>query len=264
MSSGSNSSSGKDAPIFVPFGATILRHEVVASTQDIARSLVLSSPTDSTGTVVTATCQTQGRGRRGRVWYAPRGANVCMTVIAPAVPFSRVWETALVAGVAVAEGILSATGGAAKPRLRFPNDVLLNGKKAAGVLVETAPVAGDARRAVPLIGIGVNVRDADLPPEVSAIATSLERATGNGYAVTEVETAVLERLTVNWQAWEQGATWERWRAFADPILRRNFIFDGRTVPCRVVDMDAEGTVTLETPEGEMRRLHASQVILGED
>ena len=243
------------------FGEPILRHDVVGSTQDVARDLALNSA--AAGTVVTANFQTHGRGRRGRAWYAPAGANVCLTAIAPPVPGADAWQVALVAGLAVAEGIAATAG--VRTHVRFPNDVLVGGSKIAGVLVET--VAGRDGCVIPLIGLGVNVNIAEFPPEVRAIATSLERVSGVHHDVVSVEQAVLRRLGLCWDEWTYGglaATLERWKPLHDPEARRLFVLDAVPVPCRVRDLAPDGTLTIETPQSVLHRLPAAAIVFGEE
>ncbi len=241
------------------FGEPLLRRDVVGSTQDVARELALRG--GPPGAVVTARFQTRGRGRRGKTWYAPEGANVCLTAVAPPVPVAAAWQVAVVAGLAVAEAVIETAGLPA--RVRFPNDVLLGGAKLAGVLVETMPPADG--RAVPLIGIGINVNVAEFPPEVRATATSLRKATGVPHDVAGVETALLRRLGTLWQGWECGglvSLLPRWRSLLDPDARRTFVVDDQPVVCRVLDLAPDGTVTVETDAGRVCETPAAAVMLG--
>lgn len=249
-----------------------LRYDLIGSTQDIARALVRPGG-DYFGAVVTARRSSAARGRQGRAWHVPPGANVCLTTVLPPVPLAEAWKIALVAGVSVAEGIRRAVPSAA-PLLRFPNDVQLGGGKVAGVLVESVPepgAASTAGRIIPLLGVGVNVHAAPLPEEIAARATSLEAATGVSVAVEAVEAALLERLSVRWEEWRGSGGFDSilaaWRMLADPDARRTFRFSENNDPltvCRIVDVDSDGRVTLEAPDGQRRSLHAGAVILGED
>jgi BirA family biotin operon repressor/biotin-[acetyl-CoA-carboxylase] ligase len=242
----------------VTFGEPLLRYDVVGSTQDIARDLAARGA--RAGAVVTARFQTHGRGRRGRVWYAPEGANVCLTAIAPPVAAADAWQISPVAGLAVAEGVNEVASVPA--RVRFPNDVLAGGLKLAGVLVETMPPADG--RVVPLIGIGINVNTAEFPPPVRALATSLFRLTGVGHDVASVETALLRRLGALWQEWEQGGLaclLARWKALLDPGARRTFLMDGRPVVCRVLDLAPDGTVTVQAVAGMVCKIPAAAIVL---
>ena len=152
---------------------------------------------------MTAAAQTAGRGRQGRTWSAPPGrALLCSLVLrdAAAAPFLP-----LVAAVAVAE----ACGPAA--RIKWPNDVLLDGRKVAGILAEGAPQEGWA-----VLGIGVNVAvdPADLPPELHATAATLGRAPADVEPFLAELLAALERAL----ALPASAVLDAWRA-RDALLR---------------------------------------------
>ena len=115
------------------------------------------------GTLVTAAEQTAGRGRQGRSWSAPPGRSLLCSVVIREPP--RLLP--LAAGVAVAE-VAAAAG--APARLKWPNDVLVDGRKLAGILVEGRP---QDRWAVVGVGLNVAVREADFPPELRGLAATL-------------------------------------------------------------------------------------------
>lgn len=240
------------------FGHPIFRYDSVGSTQDVARELVERGAAPP-GSVVTARAMTAGRGRQGRAWHTPPGASVCLTAVFPPIALADAWQLSFVAGLAVADAI--APPGAARP-LRFPNDVLLGGKKVAGVLIEMAG-------SVPLVGVGVNVRAAPLPAEIAARATSLEAFTGTEAAVPDVEARVLLSLGVRFDEWTSGgfaATVASWTQRADLSEGRRFVLQGAPTLCRVVQLLPSGMVMLEAVAdgGAQHSLHAAQVILGDD
>jgi BirA family transcriptional regulator, biotin operon repressor / biotin---[acetyl-CoA-carboxylase] ligase len=115
--------------------------------------------------------QTAGRGRQGRVWVSPAGENLLFSVLVRvACPPSRLPPIALVAGLAVRDAVATAAP-EARPVIKWPNDVLVEGKKLAGVLVE-AITAGSRVLAV-VIGVGINVHTRDFPEELAGRATSV-------------------------------------------------------------------------------------------
>jgi BirA family transcriptional regulator, biotin operon repressor / biotin---[acetyl-CoA-carboxylase] ligase len=246
------------------FGKPLHNYETVLSTQDVARDLLHQGAV--AGTVVSAGHQTHGRGRQGRFWFQKPNAHVCMTVIAPPVELSVAWQLSILVGIAVTEGI--ALVSEARPNVRFPNDIYLEGRKLGGILIETVPT--DRKEYVtPLVGIGVNVNitEEEFPENLREHATSLLRATGHEHLVNLVRTAILSRLEVYWQTFEVGG-WEtlilpRWTALTAPGAYRTFLLNNRPTPCRVVQVEANGTVTLETENGKQYSLHAAQVILGD-
>ena len=127
-------------------------YKTVPSTMDVAREKAIGG--NEAGSVVMAEFQTQGRGRQGRGWFAPPGANVCMTAIGWPVATHEAWQIALLAGVAAAEGVRAVTSLPAG--VRFPNDIYLAGRKLGGILVETVPHPKQGF-VTPLVGIGINV-----------------------------------------------------------------------------------------------------------
>ncbi len=246
------------------FGKPLHHYETVLSTQDVARDLLSQGAVP--GTVVSAGHQKQGRGRHGRTWFQKPNAHVCMTIIAPPVKLNVAWQLSLLVGVAVTEGITLVSE--ARPCVRFPNDVYLDGRKLSGILIETAP-ADDKEWVTPLVGIGVNVNIAreEFPEELQDRVTSLFCATAHEHLVSLIRTAILSRLEVYWKTLEDGG-WEtiilpRWRQLADFSDYRTFVINNRPIPCRLIQMQASGAITLETESGKQHTLHAAQVILGD-
>lgn len=152
-----------------------------ASTNDDARAAAAAGAPH--GAAFLADAQTRGRGRGGRSWHSPPGENLYLSVVLrPAVPASGVAPIALVMGLAVASVVerrlaparrVGAPADLAVPevRLKWPNDVLVGGRKLAGILVE-AQLRGESVSSV-IVGVGLNVRTRSFPPELSARATSL-------------------------------------------------------------------------------------------
>jgi BirA family biotin operon repressor/biotin-[acetyl-CoA-carboxylase] ligase len=123
------------------------------------------------GAVWVAESQTAGRGRQGRAWVSPRGENLLFSVLLRlGCPPARLPPLALVAGLAARDAIARAAPGV-EVRIKWPNDVVVGGKKIAGVLVE-AILQGSRVEAV-VVGIGVNVHTRDFPEDIAARATSL-------------------------------------------------------------------------------------------
>lgn len=148
----------------------------VASTQDLARELARGGA--GHGEVVVAERQTAGRGRLGRSWHSPAGVNFYGTfILRPAIPLAQVAPLSLVAGVAVAEALETVAPKIVS--LKWPNDVWLNGRKAAGLIAEAVTDSNHRLTSV-LLGIGINLNLAaeDLPPDLRDKATSVLIATG--------------------------------------------------------------------------------------
>ena len=152
------------------------------------------------GAVAVAEEQTEGRGRLGRAWYAPPGASVLVSVnLAPPVETARLPELSVVAGIAVAEAIAAVTG--IHPELRFPNDLLIDGRKVAGILAE----ARDGRIVLG-IGINANIPEAEFPDGVDTPPTSLLVVTGEVVDRARLLAEVLLELERGYDAWVSEAS----------------------------------------------------------
>jgi BirA family transcriptional regulator, biotin operon repressor / biotin---[acetyl-CoA-carboxylase] ligase len=147
------------------------------------------------GAVAMTDEQTEGRGRLGREWVAPAGSSVlCSVLLRPEVPTPRLPELSVVAGRACAEAIAAVTG--LEPTVKLPNDVLVGGRKAAGILAE----ASEGRV---VLGIGINVhQDAgELPAGTDPPATSLDLESGAPVARRDLVVALLDRLERGYDEW---------------------------------------------------------------
>jgi BirA family transcriptional regulator, biotin operon repressor / biotin---[acetyl-CoA-carboxylase] ligase len=210
-----------------------------SSTNDRARALAAAGAPH--GTLVTASAQTAGRGRQGRSWSGPPGrALLCSLLLRDYDPLLP-----LRAGLAVAD----LAGDAA--RVKWPNDVLLDGRKLAGILVEARP---QERWAVVGIGVNVAVSLSDLPPELHQTAGTL------GRSPAEVEpflASLLSSLDVR-LAEPASSIVEAFRA-RDALLGREITWSGGSGQANGID--EEGRLVVEGPDGRVV-LDAGEVHLG--
>jgi BirA family biotin operon repressor/biotin-[acetyl-CoA-carboxylase] ligase len=164
----------------------------IASTPSTQLLLTADAPE---GAVVVADEQTAGRGRLGRRWFAPAGTSLlCSVQLRPPVDPQRLPELTGVAAQAAAEAIKAVAGLA--PEIKEPNDLLLGGRKVAGVLAEARE-----ERVVLGVGINVNIAAADLPSEVDLPATSLLVESGRTFDRAELLVELLGRLEQRYDAW---------------------------------------------------------------
>jgi BirA family transcriptional regulator, biotin operon repressor / biotin---[acetyl-CoA-carboxylase] ligase len=221
-------------------GTPRLHLRVTSSTSDRARELAMAGAPH--GALVTAAEQTAGRGRQGRTWSAPPGSALLMSLILRGAPPLL----PLAAAVAVAE----ACGDDA--RIKWPNDVLLDGRKVAGILAEGRPAEGWV-----VLGIGVNVAVApqDLPPELHATAATLARPRS---AVEPFLSDLLGGLG-DVLGLAGGALLERWRA-RDALAGREISWAAGRGIARGVD--GEGRLIVALPGGGQTTLDAGEVHLG--
>jgi BirA family transcriptional regulator, biotin operon repressor / biotin---[acetyl-CoA-carboxylase] ligase len=177
------------------FGSGVYRYtQLSPSTQ---RMLAEDEPE---GAIAVAEEQSEGRGRLGRSWHAPAGTSLLFSLLLrPGVESSRLPELSLVAGGAVAEAIADVTG--VDPVIKFPNDVLIGGRKVAGVLAESSE-----GRVVLGVGINVNQTLEQLPPGAQTEPTSLQLVLGAPVDRALLLAAVLARLESAYDAWVSGTS----------------------------------------------------------
>ncbi|HET7753689.1 MAG TPA: biotin--[acetyl-CoA-carboxylase] ligase [Anaeromyxobacteraceae bacterium] len=150
-------------------GQVLHCHEAVPSTNDVAKQLAEEGAGD--GEVVIAESQTAGRGRRGRAWVSPPRKNLYLSaIIRPDLPPQRAPEVTLVASVAVCEAVRQAGVDAL---IKWPNDVIVNGRKVAGILLEMAAEMDRVQWLVIGIGVNLNGGPGDLPDDLRDTATSV-------------------------------------------------------------------------------------------
>ncbi len=171
----------------------IKQYDTIDSTSLEARRLIHQG--SGHGTVVTAQSQTAGRGRLNRTWDSAKGAGIWFSVVLePKVPMEQMSLYSFVAAVAVAEGICETSG--LTVQVKWPNDVLVNGRKVCGILLELVAERNQPVRLI--IGIGINATQqlTDFPEEVQRKATSLAMETGRAIDRQQVLEAVLRWLNV--------------------------------------------------------------------
>ena len=219
----------------------------VDSTQATAFALAADGARD--GTVVVAEYQASGRGRRGRAWEAAPGQSLLATLLVrPRLPAAQWPGYSLVAAVAVAETLARTAALAA--RLKWPNDVLIAGRKIAGILLESRALGNSA--AVVAVGIGINLAQRAFPAALAARATSVAIEAGRAVERDTMLSALLETFD-GWRGRLEGEGMSpvraRWLALADTIGRRVTV-DGVTGVA--VDIDLDGALVLEGAGGRHR------------
>ena len=232
----------------------IIRFGPVDSTQNVAWGLVDENVAD--GTVVTAESQHDGRGRRGRQWHDEPGASLAASIILrPRLAVPALGGLSFAAALAVAEALESQAGLA--PRLKWPNDVLVDRRKIAGILLESRATPAP----VVVVGVGINLAQKVFPAALADRATSVALAGGRAVSAETLLDAVVRTLDV-WRRRLEDDGFEplrqRWRALADTLGRRVTI-DG--VEAVAVDLDADGALLVRR-DGAVQRVVAGEVTEG--
>ncbi|HZA50552.1 MAG TPA: biotin--[acetyl-CoA-carboxylase] ligase [Myxococcaceae bacterium] len=230
-------------------GRAIHYFESLPSTNESAHRLAQEGA--SHGEVVIAEQQTAGRGRRGRSWISPAGVNLYFSVVLrPELSPQRAPELTLAAAVAVAETLREAGAPAA---IKWPNDLLVEGRKIAGILAEMAAEGDNLSFVVMGVGVNLNGRDADFPPELASVATSLMETRGERVPRALFTAALWTRLE-RWLDVHQESGFARvrdaWRALSN-TLGQDVLVKTETREFRGVaeDIDDTGALLVRTPDG---------------
>ena len=224
----------------LPDGWTLVALDTVGSTNDEAARLADGGAPE--GTVVWARQQQGGRGRRGRSWASPPGNLYSSTILRPECPAARAAELGFVAALAVGDLVPRSRA----IRLKWPNDVLVDGGKIAGILLESA-IAQDGRVEHVVAGIGVNVSFAPQLAEMRYPGASLG---GSVEAALEGLTRAFAARLAQWRRDGFGVVREAWLAQAGPLGAEVDVRLGEgLVRGRFAGLDHEGALLLDTADG---------------
>mgnify|MGYP003940803489 FL=1 len=240
-------------------------YERVESTQDIAREWALADPNLPNGAVVIAEEQTAGRGRQGRRWVSPPGSSVmCSVVLRPHIAPERLPRLTIAGGLAVVQTLLPILPPDAIA-LKWPNDVLVNGRKVCGILTE-ATWTGDQLGAV-ILGIGLNVRVNFAGTELEGIAGSLEPELGRPVDRHALLANLLGHVYRQATRVHDPALIDDWRRWLRTLGRRVTVFpqaeESEAYPATAEDVDDTGALIVRLDTGERRRIVAADVGLAE-
>lgn len=222
----------------------VQHHDSIGSTSDEAKRLAAEGAPH--GTAVHADAQMTGRGRFGKTWHSPPGNLYLSVVLRVDIPPARGGELSFVAALAVADAVDALLPKHTRATLKWPNDVLVDGGKIAGILVEQS----DGAR---IVGIGVNILEA---PRNAPYKTTTIAAAGGLATVDGARDILLERLESRVDGWIEEGFWPvrlAWLARAHPIgttLRANA--GGRVETGTFGGLDEDGALLLDTEEGRKR------------
>lgn len=207
------------------------------------------------GAVVAAGAQTSGRGRMARAWYSPPDVNLYFSLLLrPAVEPGRAASLPLVMGLAVAEA-LAALAPEIRPLIKWPNDILINGRKVCGILCEMQAETDCVRHIIPGVGVNVNLTREQLPAELLARATSLRIESGRAFSRAAVLAAILNRFEPLYDRWCAEGFGPLIAAVAarDALLGNVVTLEqgGRRLEGRAAGLLPDGALLLETADGRV-------------
>lgn len=242
------------------FGNRLRILEKTESTQNEAAAWAKEGVPE--GAVVLAEEQTGGRGRQGHVWHSPAGKGVWMSIILrPRIPLPYTPHLTLLGAVAMFRAMKKLTS--APLGIKWPNDILADGKKVAGILLESAAEDERLLYVIAGIGISVNLDSADFPDELQERATSLKIVTGQEVDRASLVAACLQELEQLYRLYEEegfGPIRTLWEA-QSITLGRQMTIDTPQGPLQgvAVGLDQSGALLLKDKTGTVQKVFSGDV-----
>lgn len=238
-------------------------YEQVGSTNDLARDWQMANPYIPSGTVVIANSQIGGRGRLAREWITPPNQAIAMSVVLRLnLEPKQMQRITMMAGLAVAESIRDVLpdANADDISLKWPNDVMLDSKKLAGILAEAIWYGNELQAVILGIGVNINVDFAETP--LADIATSLHQYSPTPIYRIDLIPRILDHLD-KWESRLQSDilrdTWRAWLNMLDKPVRLKTELRG-VVEGIAEDVDADGALLIRTSDGQLERVTAGEIL----
>ncbi|HEY5909565.1 MAG TPA: biotin--[acetyl-CoA-carboxylase] ligase [Verrucomicrobiae bacterium] len=244
-------------------GRDIRVFQQTTSTNDVVEKLARDDVKE--GVVVFAESQTSGRGRLGRKWVSPAGKGLWFSLLLrPEFRPQQATQLTVASGTALRRAIEAVTG--LKAEIKWPNDVLVGGKKVAGILTEMNGELDRIKYVILGIGIDVNLSASDWPAELRRTATSLKIQLGRTVsraALAVVVLAELDEAYARVMAGEFGVLANEWEAHCATLGREVTIRTGqREIRGRAESLGEDGALLLRTEHGHLERIVGGDVTLG--
>ncbi|MDP4170368.1 MAG: biotin--[acetyl-CoA-carboxylase] ligase [Bacillota bacterium] len=241
-------------------GKNIDYHECVDSTQKIANQLSYNGVAD--GTVVIAEEQLAGRGRMDRKWHSPKYTGIWMSIILrPNIPPTKAPQLTLLTAVAVVQAIQETTG--LFPQIKWPNDILINGKKVTGILTELQAEADRIHSVIIGIGINVNQREDDFPIELQSIATSLSIQKGAKISRADLTRNIFKHLEKLYFIYLQKGfapiklLWESYATSIGKSIKARTLT--KVIEGKALGITDDGVLKIEDENGEIHLVYSADI-----
>ena len=243
-------------------GRDIRVFEQTGSTNDVVEKLARDGVRE--GVVVFAESQTKGRGRLGRRWISPARKGLWFSVLLrPNLRPQAATQLTVAAATALVRAIRQQTELA--PEIKWPNDILLRGRKVAGVLTELSAELDHVKHITLGIGVDVNLNASEFPPELRKLATSLKIEAGRHLNRADLATAILRELDRDYErirSHQFAQLADQWEEQCVTLGRRVSIHMGeRTLQGLAESLDDDGALLLRTEHGRLERIVGGDVML---
>jgi len=235
--------------------------ETLPSTNDLAKEL--GSRNAPEGTLVVAESQSRGRGRLGRDWDSPPGLGLYVSLLLrPPLPPTEMPRITLTAAVAVVRALKRAAGLA--PGIKWPNDLLVSGKKVGGILTEMETESDRIRHLV--VGLGLNVNNREFPPPLHRTATSLALAAGTAFSRRLILQAWLEEFEALYDLFlnqDFPVILEQWRQYNVTLGQTVTVRQGpREISGLALEVAEDGALLVQQKTGEIIRVTSGEIAPG--
>ena len=216
----------------------------LSTTMDTARELARKGAEE--GTVIMAGTQTAGKGRIGRSWFSPEGSLAMSVILKP--PLKNLPQLIMIASLAVVSAIRTVSG--LDAAIKWPNDVMIKGRKVCGILIENEVEEGKVNYADIGIGINANFEPAD-HPEIADISTGLSHESGRQISVVQLAAAVIDELERLYIAARNGDPVHRdWRRHMETLGKRIKVDTGQSIEHGIAEsVNENGNLILRRDDG---------------
>jgi len=243
-------------------GRRVFYYPSLDSTNSTARELAAQGVPD--GTLVVAEEQVAGRGRLGRGWFSPFGGGLwCSVILRPPVNPSAAPPITMLAAVAAADALRRAAG--VRAGIKWPNDLLVHGKKICGILTELSAEMERVGHLIIGLGMNLNQEEADFPPALQSTATSARLETGRPVSRVAVLQALLDELEKCYLSWLRDGfapVLARWKELSVTLHRPVRVSTLRESWEGVAeDVDEDGALLLRLPSGRLQKVVAGEVTM---
>jgi BirA family biotin operon repressor/biotin-[acetyl-CoA-carboxylase] ligase len=243
-------------------GRDIRVFQETTSTNDVIERLAHDEVKE--GVVVIAESQTKGRGRLGRKWISPPDKGLWFSVLLrPELRPQEATQLTVASATALRRAIEAQTE--LKPGVKWPNDILVNGRKVAGILTEMHAELDRVKYVILGIGVDVNLNASDFPPEVRKAATSLKAELGRVVSRSELAVRILKELDHDYERLRAGefeAVADEWEEHCTTIGQQVSIRVGaRQIRGRAESLAEDGALLLRTEHGRLERIVGGDVVL---
>ena len=240
-------------------GKNVVYYDEIDSTNNRAKEA--GEKGTAQGTLFVADMQVAGKGRRGRVWKSPSGSSIYMTILLyPDMAPIKAPQLTLVMAIAVAEGIQKVTG--LETKIKWPNDIVVNGKKICGILTEMSTEIDYINHVV--IGVGINVNQDIFPEDIRSTATSLKMELGKKVKRSELIAAVMKSFETCYETFMKTEDLSGLQELYNSMLVNKdrevkVLEPGNEYKAHALGINQTGELIVRTPEGEEKEIYAGEV-----